>query len=125
MPSKIQNLRLQAFTRQQGRCWYCGVLMWHRSHQELLGVPACAAARLRCTAEHLVAQSDGGRDVEANVVAACAHCNHTRHKRKKPPEPASYLAEVRRRVGRGGWHQPWVRSLGLLKAAAKPERAAS
>jgi hypothetical protein len=45
-----------------------------------------------------------------------AHCNHTRHKRKRPPEPASYLAEIRRRVGRGGRHHPWVKRLGLLRA---------
>lgn len=114
MPSKIQSLRLQAFQQQRGRCWYCGVLMWHRSPEELPGIPAKAAARLRCTAEHLTAQCDGGRDVAGNVVAACAHCNQTRHKRKSPPEPKIYLADVRRRLAQGGWHHSWVRNRGLL-----------
>jgi hypothetical protein len=40
-------------------------------------------------------------------------CNHTRHKRKRPPEPHAYLAEVRRRMGRGAWHQGWVHERGL------------
>lgn len=114
MPSKIQNLRLQAYQHQQGRCWYCGVQMWQRDPAELPGIPRKNASRLRCTAEHLLAQCEGGRDKASNVVAACAHCNHTRHKRKHPPQPDLYLAEVRKRVARGRWHAPWVRSLGLL-----------
>ena len=117
MSSKIQSLRLQAFQQQLGRCWYCGVQMWHRSPDELSGVPANAAGRLRCTAEHLIAQCDGGRDVASNVVAACLLCNRTRHQRKKPPPPDAYLADVRRRVCKGGWHHPWVRDLGLLRQA--------
>lgn len=114
MPSKIQNLRLQAFQQQQGRCWYCGVQMWHHDPAELPGIPSKNASRLRCTAEHLHARCDGGLDEASNVVAACAHCNHTRHKRKHPPPPDIYLAEVRKRVARGSWHFPWVRSSGLL-----------
>jgi hypothetical protein len=60
------------------------------------------------------------------VVAACAHCNHTRHKRKNPPEPNAYLADVRKRVARGSWHFPWIRSLGLLDSddslATRPQQ---
>ncbi len=114
MPTKIQNLRLRAFQQQHGRCWYCGVQMWHHDPAELPGIPVKSAWRLRCTAEHLLAQCDGGRDEASNVVAACAHCNHTRHKRKNPPEPNAFLVDIRMRVARGGWHFPWVRSLGLL-----------
>ena len=117
MPTKIQNLRLQAFQHQQGRCWYCGVQMWHQDPAELPGIPVKSAWRLRCTAEHLLAQCDGGRDEASNVVAACAHCNHTRHKRKNPPQPDLYLADIRKRIARGGWHQDWVRSLGLLSVS--------
>ena len=117
MPSshRIQSLRRQAHERQAGRCYYCGVRMWLVSLEELPGVPTtAAAAKLRCTAEHLVAQAEGGRDTPANIAAACAHCNHTRHKRKVPPEPAAYRQQVRRRVERGAWHHPWVFSHGLL-----------
>lgn len=114
MPTKIQNLRLQAFQHQQGRCWYCGVQMWHADPSELPGIPNKGSSRLRCTAEHLMARCDGGQDVASNVVAACAHCNHTRHKRKTPPPPDAYLADIRKRLAQGGWHLSWVRSLGLL-----------
>lgn len=114
MSSKIQSLRLQAFQQQGGRCWYCDVRMWHLSPAELPIVSIRGASRLRCTAEHLVARCDGGKDEASNVVAACAHCNHTRHKRKNPPNPEVYLVDVRKRLSRGGWHQPWVLDRGLL-----------
>lgn len=114
MPSKIRSLRLQAFQQQQGRCWYCGVQMWHLSPAELSSVPARSASRLRCTAEHLTPKCEGGRDEAGNIVAACAHCNHTRHQRKKPPQPEMYLVDIRKRLSRGGWHYSWVRDRGLL-----------
>jgi len=116
MPSKIQSLRRNAFNRQHGRCHYCGVQMWLASPAELPGVPTCAASRLQCTAEHLQAQQDGGPCTEDNIVSACRRCNRTRHLRKRPPAPESYLADVRRRVREGGWHDAWVRELGLLRA---------
>lgn len=116
--NRIQALRRQAFKSQSGCCYYCGVCMWLNSPEELPGVSrtaaAAAAAKLRCTAEHLVAQSEGGHDTLANIAAACAHCNHTRHKRKCPPEPAVYREQVQRRVRRGAWHLPWVFELGLI-----------
>lgn len=96
------------------RCWYCGVQMWHLSPAELIGVPTRAASRLQCTAEHLVARRDGGKDEAANVVTACVHCKHTIHKRKNPPSPDSYLADVRKQLERGRWHQNWVHEYGLL-----------
>lgn len=114
MPTKIQKLRLQAFNNQHGRCWYCGVRMWHNDPAELPGVSQQAARLLKCTAEHLTARCDRGKDVAENVVAACAHCNHTRHMRKNPPTPEAYLADIRKRLARGGWHGRWVWTLGLL-----------
>ena len=119
MPSKkLPTLRRQAFDHQHGRCWYCGVQMWLTSPAELPGVPARSASRLQCTAEHLQARCDGGRDVAGNIVAACMLCNRTRHQRKKPPSPDAYLADVRSRVVKGGWHYTWVRDLGLLRPAS-------
>jgi 5-methylcytosine-specific restriction endonuclease McrA len=117
MPTKIQNLRLRAFQQQQGRCWYCGVQMWHRDPAELPGIPAKNSSRLRCTAEHLQARCDGGRHEASNVVAACAYCNHTRHKIKPPPAPNTYFQRIRKKIAQGGWHPGWVRSLGLLSVS--------
>jgi 5-methylcytosine-specific restriction endonuclease McrA len=116
MPSRIQTLRRQAFQRQQGCCFYCSVAMWLKSPSELPGCPTelVRCARLRCTAEHLSARSEGGRDSAENIVAACAHCNHTRHKRKRPPQPSAYREEVRDRVLRGAWHDRWVYHRGYL-----------
>jgi 5-methylcytosine-specific restriction endonuclease McrA len=122
MPSRIQTLRRQAFQRQQGRCFYCSVAMWLTSPSELPGgaIDSPGYARLRCTAEHLVARSEGGDDCAENIVAACAHCNSTRHKRKLPPQPSVYREEVMGRVRRGSWHHPWVHRQGLVAAAPLP-----
>lgn len=114
MSTKIQLFRLQSFNKQEGRCWYCGVQMWQLSPAELGCAPNRAASRLRCTAEHLIAKCDGGKDIATNVVAACAHCNSTRHKRKNPPTPDLYLLQVHTRLNRGSWHNSWVRDHGFL-----------
>lgn len=126
MPSRnrIQSLRLQAFNRQNGLCWYCNVRMWLTSPEELPEAKCAeAAGRLRCTAEHLQPRSEDGRDTPSNIVAACAHCNQTRHKRKKPPHPAAYRQEVRRRVENGSWHVRWVFDTGLLARTTRVESA--
>lgn len=113
---RIQLLRLHAFHRQGGLCYYCGVRMWLSSPCELVEHPhkSKQAARLRCTAEHLEPRSAGGRDTEYNIAAACSHCNHTRHRRKAPPPPTVYRQEVQRRMAKGRWHVPWVYKHGLF-----------
>lgn len=37
------------------------------------------AALFECTAEHKVAQKDGGKNTRSNIAAACWDCNHHRH----------------------------------------------
>lgn len=108
--NQLHRSRKLAFDRQGGLCYYCGLRMW------LDGPPG--PAPLRCTAEHLLARSEGGSDGPSNIVAACWHCNRTRHKRKRPPEPELYRAEVRRRVQRGAWMSAPV----LAWAKALPKR---
>lgn len=115
MASQLQRSRLQAFTRQNGRCYYCDLPMWLHGHA---GPP-----HLRCTAEHLTAQSQGGRDDQSNIVAACWHCNRTRHKRKRPPEPHLYREEVRRRVSKGAWLPRPVLAWALSSLPACVRRA--
>lgn len=82
------------------------------------GIPAKSASRLRCTAEHLQARCDGGRDEASNVVAACEHCNQTRHRLRPPPHPNAHLKGIRKQIAHGGWHPGWVRSSGLLSVGA-------
>lgn len=114
MHNAISKYRLDAFKRQQGRCHYCGLLMWLKHPKELVSrqkISGSTRSRLRCTAEHLVARQDGGTNSHANIVAACLHCNRTRHRMKSPPDPAKYRDRVRRRVRAGKWHPGRVRQL--------------
>lgn len=106
MMPKLQRLRTNAFHAQHGRCCYCGLPMWNASPDELkaIGLSPRTSAPLRCTAEHLVAQQDGGKDVTGNIAAACWLCNTRRHKRKSPPAASEYKVFVRKRMHKGKWH---------------------
>lgn len=114
--NRVQNHRKRAFACQGGRCYYCGVRMWLTSFDELAAGRRSEAelAKLRCTAEHLVARCDGGTDAASNIVAACARCNHTRHKLCRPPEPLTYRKIVARLIARRCWHRRWVHDLELI-----------
>ncbi len=114
MPSKnkLKNLRKQAAQRQGGRCFYCGLPMWDANPQEFIvhyGLSPGLAKRFQCTAEHVEARCDGGKDVAANIVAACLFCNATRHKAKHPVDAARHASVVRSRLAQGGWHPPQVK----------------
>ncbi|KRG47796.1 HNH endonuclease [Stenotrophomonas geniculata] len=98
-----KSLRTSAFHAQFGRCYYCGLPMWLAAPSEL-GLKPSKARAFQCTAEHLLAQQDGGRDVSGNVVAAHARCNQCRHKRSGPaPSADAFRALVMRRVNAGKW----------------------
>ncbi len=118
---KLQRLRTQAFISQHGHCTYCGLVMWLESPDELkpLGLRPKTAAPMRCTAEHLVARQDGGKDVEGNIAAACWLCNSRRHKRKTPPDPDAYRSFVQGRVAKGKWHPAGVSKLFSVPARTK------
>lgn len=106
----LRQLRSRAFERQHGLCFYCGLPMWLTSSDEItcLGVPSGAATPMQCTAEHLIARKDGGRDTSDNIVAACVLCNTRRHQRKTPPAPHTHQERVRKRVAKGKWHPPEI-----------------
>ena len=114
--AKLQQLRIDAFHVQNGKCCYCGVPMWNTSPDELLrlGLRSRSAFPLRCTAEHLIAQQEGGKDVKGNIAAACWLCNQRRHQRKSPPSPEKYRAFVQNRLAKGKWHPPDVARLRTL-----------
>ncbi len=98
-----KSLRTSAFHAQFGRCYYCGLPMWLAAPSEI-GLKPSKARAFQCTAEHLLAQQDGGRDVSGNVMAAHARCNQCRHKRSGPaPSPEAFRALVMRRVNAGKW----------------------
>lgn len=111
MSKTLYRSREQAYQAQAGKCYYCRCAMWLRSRDELTkryGITARQARNLQCTAEHLVARSEGGNDLPQNIVAACRHCNLTRHKLKNPPSSDDYLRKVRSRVEQGGWYPSWL-----------------
>ncbi|WP_349681626.1 HNH endonuclease [Pseudomonas sp. UBA6323] len=105
--SNLQKLRKSAFMQQNGKCCYCSFHMWldsAESFAKLHGITTKQARHFQCTAEHLHARQDGGRDVRENIAAACIRCNQLRHQRKKPMAPEQYQQHVISRVHKGGWH---------------------
>ena len=104
------SARNAAYHRQAGRCFYCTFHMWLTDRAGFAaahGLTRRQADRLKATAEHLVAQQDGGRH-GANVVAACHHCNQARHRFRPStaPTPERFLKRVRSRVKHKHWHPP-------------------
>lgn len=110
--NRIQLLRRKAGENQGWQCYYCQLPMWETDPKFFSAryrLSDRAALLFRCTAEHLVAQCDGGRDIEENIVAACLFCNKTRHRKKRPKDAASYASFVRSRIKKGRWHPPMLR----------------
>ncbi len=105
----LKILRTHSFHAQQGRCYYCSGPMWLCSPDEL-GLRPRSAAPFQCTAEHLLARQDGGKDVTDNVVAACHLCNLRRHQRPTPaPSPQVYRVRVQQRMAKGTWRPALAR----------------
>ena len=65
-------------------------------------------ALFKCTAEHLLAKQDGGKDDESNIVAACHFCNQKRHKCKNPKDPISYKHYISTRLSKGRWNSVFI-----------------
>jgi len=120
MPSRLVQYRQQALTRQNGRCCYCGLpaipqaklITFASTH----GLSEVHAKALQCTAEHLQARCDGGRDEVENIAAACITCNARRHHMKPAPQPDRYRNIVQKQMAAGCWHK---RSLASAVFAAK------
>jgi 5-methylcytosine-specific restriction endonuclease McrA len=111
--SKTQLIqsRNKAFKNQHGLCFYCELPMW-KDDSELFSkqfnITKKQALMFQCTAEHLLAKQDGGKDHQPNIVAACKYCNHKRHARKKPKDPVTYKSYVTNRLKHGGWNAPAI-----------------
>lgn len=107
MSSKaIAKRRDVAFANQSGCCYYCRKPMWRRRSARFARVHRLTAAQLtqrRCTAEHLLAQCDGGLHGQENIAAACLFCNQKRHRLPIPPDPAAYMLYVRQEQLAGRW----------------------
>jgi 5-methylcytosine-specific restriction endonuclease McrA len=84
--------------------------MWDSTfHSRFLNdykLPESLLPYVRCTAEHLISQCEGGTNSEKNIVAACQWCNSKRHAHRphSAPAPEKYRAEVQRAMARRLWH---------------------
>lgn len=78
------------------------------------GIGLRLAKYLCCTAEHLVAQQDGGKDTEENVAAACLWCNRMRHLKlqHKAPSSVQYKNRVTQFIAERRWHP----AIGILRS---------
>jgi 5-methylcytosine-specific restriction endonuclease McrA len=106
MAKSYIGARNAAAKKQNYCCFYCNAPMWQKdlvtfaaTHQ----ISTKKARFLQCTAEHLQPQSNGGKHISGNIVAACFFCNNKRHARKKVPSPPDYKRLVQQRVLRGQW----------------------
>jgi 5-methylcytosine-specific restriction endonuclease McrA len=73
--SLIKRLRIVATREQNGLCWWCGTQMLIKTRENA----ALFWDHPRvCTADHIIPDSQGGRTVRENIVAACRECNNER-----------------------------------------------
>jgi len=111
MSTTLNKSRLKAFNLQQRRCIYCELPMW-LDHADAFAkkykITIKGAALFKCTAEHLLAKQDGGKDAESNIVAACHFCNKKRHNCKKPKDPIAYKQYVSTRLCKGKWNSTFM-----------------
>ena len=102
--AKIRNNKMKS---QNGLCYYCFQPMWLTdlySYCNEHKLQKGRAQQLQCTAEHLTAQSEGGKTNKENIVAACKFCNLTRHKSLNPLPPDKFIEKVKSRIKVGKWH---------------------
>lgn len=126
MTHRLKALKLKAARRQNWRCYYCDTPMWDDDLDSFVDrhrLTARSAQTLKCTAEHLTAQCEGGKDRADNIVAACLICNKRRHQTTKPKSPDDYRRHVQARVQRGKWHPSNARSIKTnLKDQDRPDK---
>ena len=111
MSTTLKKSRLKAFNLQQGRCIYCELPIWldqPDSFAKKYKITIKGAAIFKCTAEHLLAKQDGGKDNTSNIGAACHFCNLKRHKCKKPKDPIAYKLYVSTRLCHGRWNSVFI-----------------
>lgn len=109
--ANIKKLRLSAFLKQNGCCFYCGYPIWENGQAPLFAqsypLPPGLIDLCQSTAEHLQARQDGGKDSRNNIAAACKHCNASRHLGPvgQAPSPDKYKSQIRAQLKQ--WHPAW------------------
>lgn len=107
MTKAIKKFRSKSYYQQQGLCIYCEKPMWLddiKAFAKQQSITTGQAKQSQCTAEHLIPKSQGGKDEQRNIAAACLFCNQTRHKSKHPLDPIRFKNRVMNRVARNLWN---------------------
>ena len=107
MTQRLKTLKRKAAQRQNWCCYYCDMPMWDDDLDQFVirhRLTKRSAQTLKCTAEHLTAQCEGGKDRATNIVAACLICNRRRHQTSKPKAPDDYRRHIQRLIRKGKWH---------------------
>ena len=107
MSDCIKENRLAAFKKQAGKCYYCSYPMWLINPEGFSNkhkITLAQAKMFQCTAEHLTARCDGGKDNKKNIVAACLYCNNTRHLSSNPLTPSKYKERVKKQIRKKKWN---------------------
>ena len=106
MPTMLIKSRQKAFQQQSGCCIYCYKPMWIGCLEDFaiqFRITRRQAKFYQCTAEHLLARQDGGKNGLNNIAAACKYCNQQRHKSKLPLHPVKYQQYVQGKVSKNCW----------------------
>lgn len=125
--SRLMILRHNAFKKQDGFCYYCEHPMWEREKKlkkfaDKHQMSISEAGKYKCTAEHLVARCDGGKDKKSNIVAACLFCNGERHRMQNPPDHIEYKKIVIKRIDKGAWKETRTTHNSLQKGIPDESR---
>lgn len=107
MPSTHVKYRNKSYHQQNGLCIYCEKPMWLKDSHAFAkqqSISLKQAKKFQCTAEHLIARQDDGKDTADNIVAACHFCNQLRHKRRKVLDPIAFKKFVIKRVVKERWN---------------------
>lgn len=126
----IRKLRHSAHSLQGGRCYYCHEPVWEANPTLFAlqhNLPGRLLAHLRCTAEHLQARQDSGKNSRQNIVAACAWCNSQRHKgrQRRAPSAKSYALWVQAIVSSGKWHPVVAHRAAMQEKSRSGQRSNS
>lgn len=127
MTKATKKFRSTSYYQQQGLCIYCEKPMWLddiKAFAKQQSITTGQAKQSKCTAEHLIPKSEGGKNEQRNIAAACLFCNQTRHKSKHPLDPIKYKKRVMSRVAKDRWNnQIRVTVIPLSPQKHKPQEA--
>ena len=117
VPSPLALLRDSSLQRQRGRCFHYGVFLAPaklEAFAKRFKLSPDQIRPLQCTAKHLKARKDGGKDEPENIVAARRKCNEDRHAHGNDFSPDKHKAQIAKQIAQHKWHKAYVFERDLL-----------